>query len=744
MGYLHLWVGNAVDTHGHQQRIGMATLGYRYAGHAVRAGERGTTLARVEGGHAIEIQRDEVAERQWRQLLLALGLQPREQFGYGLFLSMEQSDRSHRLASTKGKRALPPEAWAPLARQLTQTGFQLDYADGFPRERQVAIDAWHAELEPDGNAWFDVALGIDIEGKRIDLIPLLRQLIADPAFPLAPKKREAENATWPVRIDAERHTEIPLASLRALIEPLLEWLSTEPHGKPRVHGSDIAALESSGLPWHGGEALRARLAELRQRRPNPLPKGLKASLRPYQKDGLAWLDFLGAAGLGGILADDMGLGKTVQVLAHIVGAKEHGELAGPVLVVAPTTLVGNWQAETARFAPGLKVLVLHGADRATRFAQIDSHDVVITTYPLLPRDENALTKAHFALLVLDEAQAIKNAASVTAKAVRKLHATRRLAMTGTPLENHLGELWAQFDAVEPGLLGSARQFAKYYRTPIEKHGDTERSARLNRKLAPLLLRRRKNDVLTDLPAKTEIVQQVELEGAQRALYETLRAAQHERVKQAIAERGLAQSGIVVIDALLKLRQACCDPRLVKLPSAAKVKASAKLDALLELLESLISDGRRVLLFSQFTAMLALIETALDQRQLRYQTLTGDTPSEQRSALVKRFQQGDVPLFLISLKAGGTGLNLTAADTVIHYDPWWNPAAEAQASDRARRIGQIKPVFVYRLICTGTVEEKIQAMQTRKAALARAVLEGGGSSAKLRFDEGDLEALFGGK
>jgi SNF2 family DNA or RNA helicase len=297
--------------------------------------------------------------------------------------------------------------------------------------------------------------------------------------------------------------------------------------------------------------------------------------------------------------------------------------------------------------------------------------------------------------------------------------------------------------VEPGLLGNQRQFARRYRTPIEKHGDLARQQHLNRRIGPLLLRRRKDDVLTDLPPKTEIVRTLELEADQRALYETLRLAQHECVRQAVKERGLAQSGIVVLDALLKLRQACCDPRLVKLDSARKVKTSAKLDALLDLIDGLVNDGRRILLFSQFTEMLALIEAALDKRKLPHQALTGQTPARDRTALVKRFQQGDVPLFLISLKAGGIGLNLTAADTVIHYDPWWNPAAEAQATDRAHRIGQDKPVFVYRLICKDTVEEKIQAMQARKAGLAQAVLEGGGSTQRLRFDEGDLEALFGG-
>jgi superfamily II DNA or RNA helicase len=723
-------------------RIGVATLCFEHDGHAVTAHESTPVVTRLDRHELVEIHRDPAAEQRWQQTLRQLGLAPLSTLDAG-YLPDLRDPRDDWFARTAARQPpLAPEDWMPLVARLEQAGFRIEYADGFPHDRLVAIDDWHAELTPSGHTWFDVALDVEIAGERIDLLPVLRQLIADPAFPRAPAPDEKGDSRWRVKLDDSRSVELPLARLRALIEPLLEWLEGDPRSTPRVHRSQAAELDATGLPWRGGEALRAQLEQLRTRPPAKPPRGFKATLRPYQRDGLAWLDFLGAAGLGGILADDMGLGKTVQVLAHILGEKQRGRLAEPALVVAPTSLVGNWQAEAARFAPNLKVLVLHGSDRADRYDEIAGHDLVITTYPLLPRDRERLLAARFALLVLDEAQAIKNAASQAAQVVREIPAARRLAMTGTPLENHLGELWAQFDAVESGLLGSQRQFARLYRTPIEKHGDRERQQRLNRRIGPLLLRRRKDDVLADLPPKTEIVRTLELEGDQRALYETLRVAQHERVRQAVRERGLAQSSIVVLDALLKLRQACCDPRLVKLDGAKKVKASAKLDALLELVDGLLDDGRRVLLFSQFTEMLALIEVALAARGIAHQTLTGQTPARERTALVRRFQQGVVPLFLISLKAGGTGLNLTAADAVIHYDPWWNPAVEAQATDRAHRIGQDKPVFVYRLICKDTVEEKIQAMQERKAGLAQAVLEGGGSTQRLRFDERDLEALFG--
>ncbi|MEO7430935.1 MAG: DEAD/DEAH box helicase, partial [Dokdonella sp.] len=498
---------------------------------------------------------------------------------------------------------------------------------------------------------------------------------------------------------------------------------------------------SMDKPWLGGERLRAELERLRQpREPAVEPEGFRATLRGYQRDGLAWLAFLSDAGLGGILADDMGLGKTVQVLAHLLAEKLRGRLDKPALVIAPTSLVANWHGEAQRFAPDLDVLVVHGPERGGLHGEIPQHDLIITTYPLLLRDRDALVEHEYSVLVLDEAQAIKNAKSQAAKVVRELRARQRIAMTGTPLENHLGELWAEFDAVEPGLLGDEKRFTRFFRTPIEKHGDDEKRERLKRRIAPLLLRRRKEEVLKELPPKTEIVRRIEIEGDQRELYETLRLAQHERVLEEVRRSGLAQSGIIVLDALLKLRQACCDPRLVKLDGARHVKQSAKLDYLLDMLGSLVDEGRRVLVFSQFAEMLALIAKALAARALPYQSLTGDTPGTMRAALVDRFQAGDVPIFLISLKAGGVGLNLTAADTVIHYDPWWNPAVEAQATDRAHRIGQDKPVFVYKLICASTVEEKIQALQQRKADLARAVLDGGGTQTA-KFEESDLADLF---
>ena len=724
-----------------------ARLRIDYNGHRVSPSFQKRTTLQTDAG-SIVIERNAEVEASIADRLDALGMVSLTEYLERFRLRVAESDVDvgDLLNQPDPRRPpLPPQQWQALIDTLIADGYLVEYAPEFPRDRVTEIETWHGDLIDSGQAWFDLALGIDVDGERVDLLPVLRRVLSDPQFSLSAKADEKADASIAVSLDDQRKVRLSLARLRTLIEPLLEWLQVEPKGSLRIHRTalpQLDGLEDVQLVWSGASRLQDRLPELRALpKRTEEPHGFTATLRDYQREGLAWLAFLSDAGLGGILADDMGLGKTVQVLAHIVDEKQRGRLTEPVLVVAPTSLIGNWCDETARFAPGLRVLVLHGSARSARYAAIDDHDLIITTYPLLSRDRTRLLEAKFSLLVLDEAQAIKNARSLAAQVVRDIPATRRLAMTGTPLENHLGELWAQFDAVEPGLLGSQRQFTKLYRTPIEKHADSDRQQRLNRRIGPLLLRRRKDDVLTDLPAKTEIVRTLELEGDQRALYETLRLAQHERVRQAVKDRGLGQSGIIVLDALLKLRQACCDPRLVKLASARKITSSAKLDALLDLLDGLLDEGRRVLLFSQFTEMLALIETALIERGIEHQILTGQTASSTRGALVERFQSGTVPVFLISLKAGGVGLNLTAADTVIHYDPWWNPAAEAQATDRAHRIGQDKPVFVYRLICTGTVEQKIQAMQGRKAELARAVLEGGGATQQLRFDESDLAELF---
>nr|WP_247879166.1 DEAD/DEAH box helicase [Azospirillum brasilense] len=451
---------------------------------------------------------------------------------------------------------------------------------------------------------------------------------------------------------------------------------------------------------------------------------------------------MAAHGFGGVLADDMGLGKTAQTLAHIAMEEKEGRLTDPCLVVVPTSLVPNWVAEAQRFTPHLRVVVLHGLDRHEKLGDLDRAHIVVTTYGVVGRDVEVLKRRDWHMLILDEAQAIKNPDSKATRAVCALNARNRLCLSGTPVENNLDELWSLCSIAVPPLLGDRNGFRRQFRTPIEKHGDADRQRVLARRVRPFLLRRTKEEVASELPAKTEILEAVEPHAAQRDLYETIRLAMDKRVREEVARKGLARSHITLLDALLKLRQVCCDPRLVKLESArrrvAKGAASAKLERLLEMLPALLEDGRRILLFSQFTSMLDLIEPELERLAIPFVALTGET--RDRETPVRRFQAGEVPLFLISLKAGGTGLNLTAADTVIHYDPWWNPAVEAQATDRAHRIGQDKPVFVYKLVTTGTVEERLVQLQERKRQLGEAVFDEAGGAERLLTAE-DVDFLL---
>jgi superfamily II DNA or RNA helicase len=450
-----------------------------------------------------------------------------------------------------------------------------------------------------------------------------------------------------------------------------------------------------------------------------VPEGLCATLRGYQEDGFRWLGTLEHFGFGGILADDMGLGKTLQVIAHVLARKEAGD-KGATLVVCPASLVYNWAAEFTRFAPTIDVVSLTQtkAKRETLIREARAHDVLITSYDLMRRDIKTLATQHFSRVVLDEAHYIKNPKAQVTKCARCLDAGVRFALTGTPIENRLQELWSIFEFLMPGYLGSRDQFAKRFEGPVEA-AELEGSSLLRAAIGPFVLRRVKSDVLADLPEKTESVIYCQMGPKQKRLYQ----ASEERLAmqvQHLPDRDLKENKLKVLAELMKLRQICCDPSLY---FEDYDDGSAKLDTCVELVCEAVDAGHRVLLFSQFTSMLDIIAARLSAEKVGHMSLTGATSKKERACLVESFQAGESDVFLISLKAGGVGLNLTAADVVIHYDPWWNVAAQDQATDRAYRIGQQRDVTVLKLIAAGTIEERIVAMQEAKRGLAQSVLSG---------------------
>jgi len=652
------------------------------------------------------------------------------------------------------------QRWLQLAdsdyAELRQAGFEitLDAAltDWISRADLLSVDlSAHDGEESATSPWFDLSLGMEINGARHNILPWLPELIAVAAN--SPRDEASGLPNIPPFIYLNDPNggfiRLPTDNLKPWLGALLELVGDREHDfsgdslkLSRYDALRTTASLGEGAVWSGPQHLRDMVRQLGSRAelPSvPLPASVNASLRPYQQQGVDWLQFLRQYSLAGILADDMGLGKTLQTLVHIQIEKDAGRLTEPALIIAPVSLMGNWRRETERFCPELRCLVIHGIDRHEVSGSTHEHDIVIAPYSLLPRDRDGWLQGKWHLVVLDEAQNIKNANTYAAEVVSGLNTRHRLCLSGTPMENNLGEIWSLFHFLMPGFLGSQKRFTEVFRKPIEKLGDAEAMRQLRARVTPFMLRRTKALVAHELPPKVETVMRVELDGKQADLYETIRLGMEKTVREALSTKGLAKSQITILDALLKLRQVCCDPHLVKLDAARKVKNSAKLEQLMELLPEMLAEGRRILLFSQFTSMLSLIEDELVKRKINWVKLTGQ--SQKRDALIEQFTSGKVPLFLISLKAGGVGLNLPQADTVIHYDPWWNPAVENQATDRAHRIGQTQSVWVVKLVAQGTIEERILALQERKAALAESMYSGSVGRKQPLFSESDLAELL---
>ena len=607
-------------------------------------------------------------------------------------------------------------------------------------------ETWNAEIVEEGKGWFHLSAGFQIDGETFELQPILAALVKNHFLEVTEEMPEGQE--FMIFLPDGRGLALPVGRFRGLLKTLGELLEFNFGDGPIKLNKTDAALMTTGDVAEVIEAkapvelieIGERLLHFEKINRVEIPPGIEATLREYQLEGYYWMQFLVDSGLNGILADDMGLGKTLQSLTHLSAEIESGRNEGrPSLVIAPTSVVLNWEREASRFAPNLEVLVLQGSGRKLLFPRIEGADLVLTSYALLHRDVEQLSGHNFHLVMLDEAQHIKNPGAQVSQAARRLNSRHRVCLSGTPVENHLGELWSLMDFLMPGLLGTREVFRESYQTPIEKNDSDAKRQSLADRVGPLILRRTKHDVAKELPPKTEIVHPVEMNDDQKDLYETVRSTMDKQVRQALAIRG-QEAQIVFLDALLKLRQICCHPKLLKEGTAENRETeSAKFEYLIDLLETLREEKHRVLLFSQFTSMLELIEGYLNEKEISYLKLTGET--KDRQDLVERFQGGEGEVFLISLKAGGTGLTLTGADIVIHYDPWWNPAAENQATDRAYRIGQDKPVFVHKLICRNTVEERIQQMQEKKDDLAGDLLAG--ATSQLNLTAESMASLIGG-
>lgn len=580
--------------------------------------------------------------------------------------------------------------------------------------RQAGVNQLNLNIRTSQQDWFALSGRLQIDQDEvIDLKTLLE------------KVRESHSRFIPL---GDGQFLALTQEFRNRIEELIQFGDTT--GDDEIHVHPLAALALDDLTRQANttadKGWQKQLDNIQVARDlvPEVPSTLQAELRDYQAEGFVWLARLAHLGIGGCLADDMGLGKTLQALAVILLRAQDG----PTLVIAPTSVCMNWELESTRFAPTLKIHSLSGTDREATVKAMGKRDLLVTSYTLLQQEVELLESTQWQTIVLDEAQAIKNAATKRSKAAMRLNAKFRLITTGTPIENHLGELWNLFSFINPGLLGTYKQFNARYGIPIEKHHDRAARLQLKKLIRPFMLRRIKSQVLEELPPRTEITLRVEMKTNEMQFYEAIRQQAIENIEGSAQKPG---RHLQILAEIMRLRRACCNPRLIdehtKIPST-------KLQVFAEVVEELLGSRHKALVFSQFTGHLALIREYLDNEGIVYKYLDGTTPTKERQRQVESFQAGEGDLFLISLKAGGLGLNLTAADYVIHMDPWWNPAVEDQAADRAHRIGQKRPVTVYRLVTANTIEEKIVRLHQEKRDLANSLLEGSDVSARISAAE----------
>ncbi|MEA3553527.1 MAG: DEAD/DEAH box helicase [Campylobacterota bacterium] len=589
------------------------------------------------------------------------------------------------------------------------------------------------------NDWFSLSFDFEFDGKLQPIAPLVANIISEfDSFENLPD-------TLNLEVSENHFVEVQTNHIQPIVKTIIELMDKkEKDDTIKVSPFDAHLIDDldEDIKWIGNKdilELSKKLKNFKKIKKVTPPSCLNATLRGYQQDGLNWLNFLYEFKFGGILADDMGLGKTIQTLTHLSRLKEDGKLTNPSLIVMPTSLIANWKNEAKKFTPNLSVLPLQGNDRSQYYDDIKNNDLILTTYPLIVRDKEIFDSYDFCYIILDEAQKIKNPKTKMTMAIKTFNCDYRLALSGTPIENHLGELWSIFSFLMPGFLDTQSFFRNYYQTPIEKENNIERQKLLNKRVKPFMIRRTKELVAKELPKKSEIIKYTQFDNKQSKLYESIRVTMEKKVREVVSKKGIGSSHITILDALLKLRQVCCDPSLVKIDEAKKVQESAKLELLLDLLDELVKEDRKILIFSQFTSMLSIIENEIIKAEIKYTKLTGSTTK--REDAIEKFTKGDAQIFLISLKAGGVGLNLVEADTVIHYDPWWNPAVENQATDRAYRIGQKNAVFVYKLVVENTIEEKILELQKKKQALQDGIYDENKQQKDIKFSGDELMDLL---
>ncbi len=695
-----------------------AELLFGYGDYEVEADPKAsaiTTRSGLEAWSIIRIYRDLQEETHYYQLLTdpRYGLK-RAGYQYGP-ATFQLRARTH-----------PLDFLTQSIPRLTEAGFEIY---GEERLRSARLKRAEPVLRvsiSSGIDWFDIEAVVQYGDQAISFKDMMKAVrrgeryvkLADGTFGQIPPDW-LERYKYLLGLAEETERGLRVRDVQApLLEPLL---------------ADAAEVQAA----REFQERRERLRTFERITPQPLPQGFQGELRPYQKAGVDWLHFLHEYRFGGILADDMGLGKTVQALVFLQSLKERGEAERASLLVVPKSLLVNWQREAARFTPQLRVLEFTGAGRRKAPSLFDQYDVVLTTYGTMLRDVEFLRSYRFHYVILDESQAIKNPLAKTARAARLLNADHRLVMTGTPVENTTFELWSQFAFLNPGLLGSLESFKENFANPIESRQDEEAASTLRKLVYPFILRRTKAQVAPELPPRTERTLFVELEPAQRKLYTRVRDRYRAELLGLIETRGIDDARMKILEGLLRLRQVCIHPTLVEPTYRGE---STKLELLFETLETLRAEGHKVLVYSQFVEVLKRVRAGLEERGIFYAYLDGQT--RDRQAQVDRFQcDPAIPCFLLSLKAGGVGLNLTAADYVIHLDPWWNPAVEMQAADRAHRIGQDKPVFIYKLIARDTVEEKMLQLQEKKRGLVEQLITTEESFFKSLTRE-DVEVLFG--